>query len=402
MKYYLYISVNCVCMIPFTEALERLLNAAGKLPAERVPLAYANQRIVAGEIIADRDLPPFPKAAMDGYAVKALSKEATFTIVGEQMAGEQPIATAKPDECVKIMTGAHVHSDLRYVVPFEEANVSEGSMRLCKELTKSNICQKGEDVKQGEVLIEAGTMLRPQHIGLMASVGVTEPLVSRRPSVGIVSTGDELVSIEEFPNQQQIRNSNGIQLSAHLTQLGISGIDYGIVKDEAGKLSQRIGQALKAHDVVLLSGGVSKGDKDFVPAICESLGVEEILHGIAVKPGRPTYCGRRGDTHVIGLPGNPVSVFVQFELLVKPFLYKLMGHDYRPNVQKGQLHQDYIRKNSRRHVWIPVWVDDENVHLSRYNGSGDQAGLVHSNALMCCPAGVNELKKGSYVTVRSI
>lgn len=389
-------------MIPFTEALERLQNAAVKLPVERVSLAHANQRILAAPILADRDLPPFPKAAMDGYALQTPQKGATFSIVAEQMAGEQPVSVNKPRECIKIMTGAHVHSDLRYVIPFEEVDVMDGGMKQVKDIARSNICQQGEDVKQGEVLVDEGTLVCPQHIGLMASVGVANPLVSCWPSVGVLSTGDELVGISDLPNQQQIRNSNGIQLCAQLQQIGITAVDYGIVKDEAETLEQRIAIALKAHDVVLLSGGVSKGDKDYVPAICESLGVEELFHGISVKPGRPTYCGRKEKTVVIGLPGNPVSVFVQFELLVKPFLYKLMGHDYQPEAQRCKLSQSYQRKNAKREVWIPVKLDDKNVFLSRYNGSGDQVGLARSNGLMHCPAGVYELKKGDYVTVRSI
>ncbi|MGM0551971.1 MAG: molybdopterin molybdotransferase MoeA [Bacteroidota bacterium] len=389
-------------MIPFTEALERLFNAAGRLPVERVSLAYAAGRVVATPIIADRDLPPFPKAAMDGYAVRSLNHDTGYTIAGEQMAGEPPLSSGKEDECIKIMTGAHVDSYWRYIVPFEEAVESGRKMQQTRRLERSNICLQAEDVRKDERLIDKGTLIKPQHIGLMASVGVDEPLVYQRPSVGILSTGDELVAIPTQPNQQQIRNSNGIQLASHLNTLGISGIDYGIVKDQQDNLATRLKMALKAHDVVLLSGGVSKGDKDYVPQICERLGVEELFHGVAVKPGRPTYCGRIDKTVVIGLPGNPVSVFVQFELLVKPFLYKVMGHNYEPSEQKQVLGENYIQKKATREVWLPVTITDGIVYLSPYNGSGDQVGLVRSNALMRCPAGVNELKKGDYVTVRSI
>ncbi|MFO7938198.1 MAG: molybdopterin molybdotransferase MoeA [Bacteroidales bacterium] len=389
-------------MIPFTEALERLFNAAGRLPVERVSLAYAAGRVVATPIIADRDLPPFPKAAMDGYAVRSLNHDTGYTIAGEQMAGEPPLSSGKENECIKIMTGAHVDSYWRYIVPFEEAVESGRKMQQTRRLERSNICLQAEDVRKDERLIDKGTLIKPQHIGLMASVGVDEPLVYQRPSVGILSTGDELVAIPTQPNQQQIRNSNGIQLASHLNTLGISGIDYGIVKDQQDNLATRLKMALKAHDVVLLSGGVSKGDKDYVPQICERLGVEELFHGIAVKPGRPTYCGRIDKTVVIGLPGNPVSVFVQFELLVKPFLYKVMGHNYEPSEQKQVLGENYIQKKATREVWLPVTITDGIVYLSPYNGSGDQVGLVRSNALMRCPAGVNELKKGDYVTVRSI
>lgn len=389
-------------MIPFTEALERLFNAAGRLPVERVSLAYAAGRVVATPIIADRDLPPFPKAAMDGYAVRSLNHDTGYTIAGEQMAGEPPLSSGKENECIKIMTGAHVDSYWRYIVPFEEAVESGRKMQQTRRLERSNICLQAEDVRKDERLIDKGTLIKPQHIGLMASVGVDEPLVYQRPSVGILSTGDELVAIPTQPNQQQIRNSNGIQLASHLNTLGISGIDYGIVKDQQDNLATRLKMALKAHDVVLLSGGVSKGDKDYVPQICERLGVEELFHGIAVKPGRPTYCGRIDKTVVIGLPGNPVSVFVQFELLVKPFLYKVMGHNYEPSEQKQVLGENYIQKKATREVWLPVTITDGIVYLSPYNGSGDQVGLVRSNALMRYPAGVNELKKGDYVTVRSI
>lgn len=389
-------------MIPFTEALERLFNAAGRLPVERVSLAYAAGRVVATPIIADRDLPPFPKAAMDGYAVRSLNHDTGYTIAGEQMAGEPPLSSGKENECIKIMTGAHVDSYWRYIVPFEEAVESGRKMQQTRRLERSNICLQAEDVRKDERLIDKGTLIKLQHIGLMASVGVHEPLVYQQPSVGILSTGDELVAIPTQPNQQQIRNSNGIQLASHLNTLGISGIDYGIVKDQQDNLATRLKMALKAHDVVLLSGGVSKGDKDYVPQICERLGVEELFHGVAVKPGRPTYCGRIDKTVVIGLPGNPVSVFVQFELLVKPFLYKVMGHNYEPSEQKQVLGENYIQKKATREVWLPVTITDGIVYLSPYNGSGDQVGLVRSNALMRCPAGVNELKKGDYVTVRSI
>jgi molybdopterin molybdotransferase len=266
-----------------------------------------------------------------------------------------------------------------------------------------NICYLGEDIKTGNVVLEKGTLIKSQHIATMSSVGYTETLVYRKPKVAVIPTGDEIVEPHIKPSISQIRNSNGSQLVAQLKTMGIEANYFGIARDTENATMDLIQKAYEENDVVLLTGGVSMGDFDLVPEILRSLKFELLFESIAVQPGKPTVFGKREDKYCFGLPGNPVSSFVQFELLTKPLLYLLMGRKYKPFNFKLPLGRDYRRKKAIRLSWVPaIFTDEGTVVPVEYHGSAHINGLGPADGIMAVPIGVTELKKGEIIDVRQI
>jgi molybdopterin molybdotransferase len=229
------------------------------------------------------------------------------------------------------------------------------------------------------------------------------PMVYKQPVVVVLSTGDELVEPAETPKLSQIRNINAVQLTAQIVSINAVPLYSGIVPDDEEQTRKAIEKALLEADVVLLTGGVSMGDYDFVPKIFEELNVEILFRSIAVQPGKPTVFGIRNGKYVFGLPGNPVSSFVQFEMLVKPLLYKISGHTYRPLEFKLPLLIDYTRKNNQRRAFVPVtFLQSDGVVPIEYHGSAHIHAYVAADGIMSVPPGVSQLKKGDLVDVRSI
>ncbi|HNR31619.1 MAG TPA: molybdopterin molybdotransferase MoeA, partial [Candidatus Hydrogenedentes bacterium] len=242
-----------------------------------------------------------------------------------------------------------------------------------------------------------------QQIGLLASVGCVRPLVARRPRVGVIATGDELVEPDRQPGPAEIRTSNSVQLCVHIEEAGAIVAYYGIARDEADALDTIVRRALSENDVVVLSGGVSMGDFDFVPDTLRKNGIDILFDSVAVKPGKPTTFGVGASTYCIGLPGNPVSTFVQCELLVKPFLYALMGREYAPALFRAPLATPYRRKKADRQGWFPASVAESGeVTPIDYHGPAHLGAVGCANALMMIPRGVPEFEKGALVSVRPI
>ncbi len=266
-----------------------------------------------------------------------------------------------------------------------------------------NIAAKGEDVKKGDVVLRAGVLIKAQHIAVLASVGCTRPLVTIAPRVGIIATGDELVEPDRKPTACQIRNSNSFQLAAQVAGASAIPTHYGIAADTKQRISAVLTKAMAENDVVIISGGVSVGDCDLVRDILKENGVKILFERVAVKPGRPTVFGVADEIFCFGLPGNPVSGFVMFELLVKPFLYRMMGHDFKPTSSRGQLERTIKRKNAERDFWLPVVTRyDGKVAQIDYHSSAHITALCEADGLICVPAGVTEIKEGATVVVRQI
>jgi molybdopterin molybdotransferase len=313
-------------MISFEEAQNIIFSSIRVIDTEKIPYQKALGRVLARAVTADADLPPFSRSAMDGFALRAKDQDMLLDIIDEIPAGQFPEKEINRGQCVRIMTGAPIPVGCDMVVRIEDTEIhSNGKVRIKVKGTVSNIRMQGEDVKKNENIIDAGQLIRKQHIGMMAMVGWTRPLVYRKPSVGILTTGSELVSPEEHPPRSRIRNSNGPQLSAQLAGLGIESTDYGIAPDDPVNMSERIGRIIQEQDVILISGGVSAGDYDYVPGILRKAGMDIRVHKMKVRPGKPLLFAVNGNKYVFGLPGNPVSTFVQFECMVKPFLLRLMG-----------------------------------------------------------------------------
>jgi molybdopterin molybdotransferase len=391
-------------LIPFDQAFEQVLAAAKSPTTVKVNLQESLHCVLAEDVYADRDMPPFDKAAMDGYACRMEDLANALTIVEELPAGSVPGKVIGKNQCAKIMTGAMVPEGADYVLMKEHVETTApNTIRSTESTAQSNICYKAEDLKQGELILGKGTLLKAPHIAILASVGIAHPLVAKQPAIAVFSTGSELVEPSELPQQQQIRNSNSYQLLAQLESMGIPASYSGIVKDEATEVFNKLEAALRNFDVVLISGGVSVGDYDYVPEILRQLGAEILFHGLNVKPGKHLLFAKLGDKFVIGLPGNPVSSFVQFELLVKPFLFEMMGCKKKNTVLKLPLGSNYSRKKADNMLFVPVSLTDKGeAQPLEYHGSAHIHAYTGADGILTIPVGTNEIKKGEIVHVRPL
>jgi molybdopterin molybdotransferase len=367
-------------------------------------MSGAANRILAEDVTSDVDMPPFDKSAMDGYACRKADLANELLIIEDIPAGTVPTKTVGANQCAKIMTGGMVPQGADCVVMVEQTEQSTAeTIRFSGRQTNDNICSKAEDVEVDQVVLHRGVKIRPQHIATLAGVGCTGICVSKQPKVGVVSTGDELVPSGEMPGLSRIRDTNSHQLSTHAGQVGAIVSNYGIVSDCKQETDAVLRKAVGENDVVVLSGGVSAGDYDYVPQIMRQIGVDVVFQKIAIKPGKPTVFGVYEDTYCFGLPGNPVASFVIFELLVKPFLYKMMGHDYRPAFACVPLASALTRKKTERQSWIPVAIThDLLVRPVEYHGSANITALCDADGLVSIDQGEAELEKGKIVQVRLI
>lgn len=391
-------------MVAFEEALNTVLISAKLLSTEPVSLDQSLNRILSRDVFSDMDMPPFNKSAVDGYACRKADLRSTLSVVEVIAAGVAPEKSIGKGQCSKIMTGAMVPEGVDTVIMVEDTvEISKGEIRFVGQKTGVNICYRAEDIRSGDKVLDSGTLIGPSHIAVLAAVGCSMPYVYKQPVVAILSTGDELVEPAMIPKLSQIRNSNAAQLTAQITSMSAVPAYLGIVSDDEEQTRKAIEQALSEADVVLLTGGVSMGDFDFVPRILKEQKVEILFDSIAVQPGKPTVFGIRNSQYIFGLPGNPVSSFVQFEMLVKPLLYAISGHTYRPVQLKLPLAVDYTRRNNQRMAFVPVSIQQSGgVEPIEYHGSAHIHAYVFANGIMSIPPGITQLKKGDLVDVRSI
>lgn len=385
------------------EDAEQILNGISVEPGiEEVPIMESLNRVLAKDIVSSIEMPPFDKSAMDGYAFSSKDDSSRFKIVETIAAGDTASIPIKKGECAKIMTGAMLPAGADRVIRREITQEQDGYMQILEQEAAANICYRGEDLRIGDVVLKAGVLLRAQHLGMIASLGLDILPVYRKPRVGVLTTGSEVVEPGKELGRGQIYNSNTYSLSAQLLQSGVDVECGGIVPDDKDAIKKRIAALFEKCDMVIISGGVSMGDYDYVPAILEELGVKLYFEKVAVKPGKPTVFGMKEKKFFFGLPGNPVSTFVVYEIFVKPFLYRMMGHDYRPPVIKGVMKQDFKRKKSERTLFIPVGYRDGFVEMLEYHGSAHIYAFSQAAGLLCIPAGVKEILKGSTVDVRQV
>ena len=391
-------------MISLDQALEIAFLNARTLETENVNFLESSGRILAEQVFSDADMPPFNKSAMDGYACRRSDLEQVLSVVEIIPAGYTPREKISAGQCSKIMTGAKVPEGADTVLMVEYCSeVAPEKVRFTGSKTNSNICLKGEDLKKGDLVLPSGTLIKPQHIAMLATVGWVLPLVYKKPMIGIISTGSELVDPEEKPQLSQIRNSNGPQLFAQSTKYGFPVKSYGIVADDEELTTQIIEKAVKESDVTILSGGVSVGDFDFVPRIIQKLGFEIHFSKINIKPGQHTTFASKDKKYIIGLPGNPVSSFIQFEVFVLPFLLKMMNYTREEIKLPLLLGMNYIRKKSDRDECLPVLLTLKNeVELINYHGSAHIHAYNQAFGFITVSAGITEIKKGEIVYVRPL
>ena len=390
-------------MIPIEEA-EKILNKITSSPdTEEVVLMDSLGRVLGQDIVSGISMPPFDKSAMDGYAVVSNDDSKKFEIMEVIAAGNVPQKVVGKGQCSKIMTGAMLPPGADRVIKKEVTEEKDGSMYLTGEDKNLNICYLGEDVKPGDVVLKRGHLIRPPEVGIIASMGLSALQVYKKPRVGIITTGSEIVMPGRKLSKGQINNSNAYSISDQVIQTGAEVTFAGIVGDDKTNIKEKISELLVKCHMVLISGGVSVGDYDFVPGILKDLSIKLHFDKVAIQPGKPTVFGTRGDTLVFGLPGNPVSTFTIFEVFVKPVLYRLMGYDYRPLLLKGVMKKDFKRRRSIRTAYVPVkYHNDGFVEPVEYHGSAHLTALPQANALLKIPTGLNKVLKGSVVYVRQI
>jgi molybdopterin molybdotransferase len=302
------------------------------------------------------------------------------------------------------MTGSVVPSGADCVIMVEDTELlPSGKVRFRGTSTKVNIAFKAEDLKKGDVVLSTGKLIKPQDIAVMAAIGHVSVKVARRPEIGVISTGSELVEPQEVPGISKIRNSNSWQLMAQIRKCNVSGKYYGIVRDEKDETLAIVNQAIAESDIVLISGGVSMGDFDFVPSVLEEAGVRILFTRVAVQPGKPTTFGLHKKAAIFGLPGNPVSSFMQFELLVKPLIFKMMKNNWHQLSFPLPMKESYSRRSAERMAIIPVIItDDKQVLPVDYHGSAHISAISGSDGIISMVAGKKIFEKGEIVNVRQI
>ncbi len=392
-------------MISVEQAIELVLSNLPERKSELVPLRSALGLVLSGALVADADVPPFNKAAMDGYAVRAADVRQSpveLVIAGEVRAGGGLPATLNSGEATSIMTGAPVPEGADAVQMVEQTELSRGrrKVRILKPVAPGeNIAPRGAEARAGDTVLEAGRLVGPAEMAVLAAFGFTAVRVWRRPSVAVLVTGDELVEVEDTPRPDQIRNSNAYSLSAQLRLMGLVPEYLGIARDDKEKLKRLMRKGLE-HDVLIVTGGVSMGEYDFVKEVVKELGLEVVFSRVAMKPGKPTVFARKAGKLVFGLPGNPVSAFVAFENLVRPALGRLCGFDLPqlPRV-RGRLVAG-LKQHPGRTAFLPAWVTigaETTVEPLKWKGSADIIGFARANAAVIFPGDLETMAAGEMV-----
>jgi molybdopterin molybdotransferase len=390
-------------MITFEEAIKIIQVTARPLTAEQVHLSRSLNRVLANDVVSDTDMPPFNKAAMDGFACREADIEGKLRIVEEIPAGKVPVHSIEAGECSRIMTGAMVPAGADFVVMKEHVVITGNQIQVVKKGQSANICVRGEDLLAGEIILKSGTRLQPAHLAVLSASGCVLPTVYKLPGVAVISTGNELVEPDNKPEAGKIRNSNGYQLMAQCVQYGLTPEYLGIIPDDPEILINFLFKAMQRFELILISGGVSVGDYDYIPRTLEKLRLDTMFHGLLVKPGKHMLLASYESGFVAGMPGNPVSSFVMFEVLIKPLLDKLTGIQSEARGFSMPIETAYNRKKSDTLFFIPVSITDKGTaHILEYHGSAHIHAYTHADGIMEVPAGISEIKEGDRVYVRPL
>jgi molybdopterin molybdotransferase len=361
--------------------------------------------VLAQEITADRDYPPFDRSTRDGYAVHAsdVTAGAKLRCVAEIKAGDTVTSQLAPGTCVQIMTGAAVPSGADAVVMIEHTQRQAEFVNFERSAQAGqNIVPRGNETKAGNQLLQSGTRLGFAELALAAQVGAAELRCAAKPRVAILSTGDEIVAVDETPGPFQIRNSNIVSIGAQIRLAGAEPVPLGNAADSIGDLRAKIERGLK-EDVLVLSGGVSMGKYDLVETVLKELGAEFYFDAVAIRPGKPAVFGKCRDTFVFGLPGNPVSTMVTFELFVVPALDLLSGAAPRPlPFLQAKLTESLQEKPGLTH-FLPARLEWRGltpyVKTLRWQGSGDIASVAQANCFLVVPADRDNIPAGETISV---
>ncbi|HLY61542.1 MAG TPA: gephyrin-like molybdotransferase Glp [Terriglobia bacterium] len=397
-------------MITFQQALTTVkekLEAARPNPAmENLELERIRGRVLAEDICADRDYPPFHRSTRDGYAVRSsdlTSPPATLERVGELRAGEHFAGKLEKGQSLEIMTGAPLPEGADCVVMIEHVRASGSQVEIPRAVGPfENVVKRGSEAAAGARVLPRGRRLGAAEMGLLASVGKAQVNVYVRPNVSILPTGDEVVPVSQTPEWFQIRNSNAVTLSAQVSEAGGVPRIVGIAPDQKEGLKNLIEDALSA-DILILSGGISMGKYDLVAQVLKDLGAEIFFQGVGIRPGKPLAFGRVREKFFFALPGNPVSTFVTFELFARPAIARLGGADFEyPDFLRARLGKPYQQKSGLT-AFMPARVVNEGgepvVTLVGWQGSGDLVGVAAANCFLVVHPEQTGLKAGDWVDV---
>ena len=386
-------------MISVEKALQLVLNATQDFGVEEIPFIKSVGRILKEEIVADRDFPPFNRVAMDGIAIEYSvfkNGQRTFEIEGIQAAGSEQITLKNKENCIEVMTGAVLPNNANTVIRYEDVTIENGvaTINIDEINEEQNVHHKGKDGKVGDVLISENMKISAAEIGVLATVGKSFVKVTKQPKVMIISTGDELVGVDEIPLEHQIRRSNVFTLVSLLERLNISS-ETAHITDDKPILKSKIKNYLQEYDVLLFSGAVSKGKFDFLPEVFDELGVEKLFHKVAQRPGKPFWFGQTENCKLFAFPGNPISTFVNCLVYFYPWYYKSVNLKVE---QETAILAENVSFKPDLVYFLQVKLSAKNGNLIatpiQGNGSGDLASLVHADAFIQLPNDKSEFKSG--------
>ena len=390
-------------MISVEKALQIILNSTQdfgtEISVEEIPFLKSSGRILKESIFADRDFPPFNRVTMDGIAIDYTSfqnGQRSFFIEGIQPAGSEQITLKNPENCIEVMTGAVLPNNTSAVIRYEDLEINNGIATILIDEIKDlqNIHQQGKDEQKGAILISKDTPISPAEIGVFATVGKSFVKVAKQPKVMIISTGDELVAVDEIPLAHQIRRSNVFTLVSLLENLRIPS-KTNHISDDREVLKNTIKEYLEMYDVLLFSGAVSKGKFDFLPEVLEELGVQKLFHQVAQRPGKPFWFGQTTTCKVFAFPGNPVSTFVNCLVYFYPWFYKSMGIKIE---EKTAILAEDIYFKPELTYFLQVKINYRFGHLIatpiNSNGSGDLSSLIKADGFIQLPNNKTEFKNG--------
>ncbi|NIR51424.1 molybdopterin molybdotransferase MoeA [candidate division KSB1 bacterium] len=394
-------------MIPVQKAIEIALAETSPIGTETVSIFDVNGFVLAQDVYSDIDIPPWDKSAMDGYAFKhsdVTDAPVELRVVGFIPAGVYPEVRVGKGEAAKIMTGAPVPEGADTIQMVEKTqSINKEKVKILEGVILGNhVAKKAEVLRSGEKVLTKGMLISPAVIGVLATVGKREVEIFRRPTVGILVTGDELVEVPQTPRAGQIRNSNGYVLFNQVRECRATPEWLGIAPDNLDQLSEKIAHGL-TKDILLISGGVSMGDLDLVEDVFANLGVKVLYDKVDIKPGKPSVFGTGKDTLVFGLPGNPVSASTVFEVIAKPVLRKMMGFEQVHSPKLTAILSEDFRSKTKRANYAPAWVHYQQNSLIATpiasKGSADVLAFAKSNAYMVIPGHQMKIKKGQEVDV---
>jgi len=398
-------------MITVAEAIDQILQTINPLGLERVNILDALGRVLGEDVTAGRNIPPKDNSAMDGYALRfqdtigaAENSPVVLEVIEDIPAGVIPQKSIAAGQSARIMTGAPIPVGADAVMKMEDTEKDKQNVKIKAEAKLGqDIRRAGEDVREGELVMPKGSIIRPAGIGMLASLGRSFISVYQRPLVAVLATGNELVDIDENPSPWKIINSNSYSIASQTLNCGALAMQIGIAKDNREDLIAKFQAAMRA-DIIVSSGGVSVGDYDLVKDIMQEVGSRMQFWQVAMRPGKPLAYGRAGDVPMFGLPGNPVSSMISFEQFIRPAILKMMGHRniFRKTVRAVLQEDIEIRKGLTHFIraLVTVTADGYAASTTGEQGSGILKSMVRANGLIVLPEDAEQVKSGTVVKVQ--